>query len=119
MYRTDDSGVRKSPNEPGTGATHNASGWETATDLVREYDRPVSVGDAVHAAVIDAAEAWPEVSDEPPLQHFVDIERLDGLFKTKATDDSGWLPSVSFRFQGCQINVLYGAVIRVIIDREP
>ncbi|MFB6168168.1 MAG: HalOD1 output domain-containing protein [Haloferacaceae archaeon] len=77
----------------------------------------MNVVDAVGAAVTDAIQQWPELSETPPLYQFVDVEKLDGLFKPKATDDSGWLPSAEFRFQGCRVTVLYGSSIRVIIRR--
>ena len=37
-------------------------------------------------------------------------------FKTNTTDDSSLLPSVKFRFQGCQVTLLYGSSILVIIQ---
>lgn len=95
------------------------SGWTTDTELVREFDRPFDVSEALHSTVKEAIGQWPELSDTPPLHKFVDAEKLDGLFRTKATDDSGWLPSAEFQFQSCRLTVLYSSVIRVIIDRDP
>jgi hypothetical protein len=94
-------------------------GWTTDTELIREFHRPADVTDAVVSTVGEAVEEWPELSETPPLYHFVDAERLDGLFKTRATDDSGWLPSTAFQFQGCRVTVLYGPTIRVIMERDP
>ena len=99
-------------------ATERVDGWETDTKLVRQFDRPVSVVDAVVSTVSEAIEAWPGLSETPPLYQFVDAQKLDGLFKTKATDDSGWLPSAVFRFQGCRVTVLYGRCIRVMIEQD-
>jgi hypothetical protein len=96
-----------------------ASGWTTDTKLVRGFDRPVDVADAVISAVDDAIGQWPELSESPPLYQFVDVEKLNGLFKTKATDDSRWLPSAVFQFQSCRVTILYGSSVRVIIDRDP
>lgn len=93
-------------------------GWETDTKLVRRFDRPVNVVDAVVSTVSEAVEAWPGLSETPPLYQFVDVDNLDGLFKTKATDDSRWLPSAAFRFQGCRVTVLYGRCIRVMIEQD-
>jgi len=70
-------------------------------------------------AVEDAIGQWPELSETPPLYKFVDTDNLNELFKAKATDDSGWLPSAEFQFQGCRVTVLYSSVIRVIIERDP
>lgn len=95
------------------------SGWTTDTELVREFDRPTTVEDAVVSTVLAAVETWPELSETPPLAEFVAVENLDGLFRTKSTNDSGWLPSVAFRFQDCRVTVLYGSSIRVIVDRDP
>lgn len=95
------------------------SGWATDTQLIREFDRPVNVSDAAALTVSEAVEKWSDLSDTPRLTHYVDAERLDGLFETEATDAGGWLPSVAFEFQGCQVTVLYGSAIRVIVDREP
>lgn len=95
-----------------------ASGWTTEAELVREFDRPVNVTDAVSLTIGEAIERWSELSETPPLYQFVDVEKLDGLFKTTATDDSSLLPSAKFRFQGCQVTLLYGSSILVIIQRE-
>lgn len=105
-------------NRPGASA-HRVSGWTTDTQLVREFDRPFNVADATRSAVADAIEQWSELSETPPMYNFVDTEKLNGLFKTKATDNSGWLPSAEFQFQSCRVTVLYGSVIRVIIERDP
>jgi hypothetical protein len=96
-----------------------AAGWTTDTELVRVFDRPVNVGNAVISAVDEAIGQWSELAETPPLYNFVDTTRLDGLFKTKATDDSGWLPSAKFQFQSCRVTVLYGSSLRVIIKRDP
>ena len=98
--------------------TPEAAGWTTEAELVREFDRPVNVADAVSSTVAEAIGQWPELSETPPLYRFVDVEKLDGLFKTNATDDSSVLPSAKFRFQDCQVTVLYGSSILVIIQRE-
>lgn len=95
------------------------SGWATDTQLIREFARPTNVSDAVLLTVSEAIEKWSDLSDTPPLLHYVDIEKLDGLFKTEATDGSGWLPSAAFEFQGCRVTVLYGSTIRVIVEHEP
>jgi hypothetical protein len=93
-------------------------GWQTDTKLVREFRRPVNVVEAVTSTVSEAVAAWPQLSETPPLNQFVDVEKLDGLFKTKATDDTKWLPSAVFRFQGCRVTVLYGGWIRVMIEQD-
>ena len=103
--------VKENANRP--------SGWTTETKLVRTYDRPNSVGDAITSTVKEAVQRWQELSDTPPLYQFVDVEKLEGLFKTKATDDSGWLPSAEFQFQSCRVTVLYGSPVNVIIERDP
>lgn len=95
------------------------SGWTTETELVRTYDRPANLANATSSTVTEAIRRWPELSTTPPLYQFVDVEKLDGLFKTKATDDSGWLPSAEFQFQGCRVTILYGSSIRVIVERDP
>lgn len=103
---------RREPNAQG------ASGWETESELVRTYDRPATISDAVTSTVMDAVRQWPELSETPPLYQFVDVEHLDGLFKTKATDDSGWIPSVEFPFQSCRVTVMCGSSVRVIVKRD-
>ncbi|ESS05710.1 MAG: hypothetical protein A07HB70_02190 [uncultured archaeon A07HB70] len=99
-------------------AARSVPGWTTETELVRTYDRPVNVVDAVGVAVTDAVEEWPELSETPPLHRFVDGEKLNGLFGPEATDGNGQIPSVDFRFQGCRVTVMYGSSIRVIVRRE-
>jgi hypothetical protein len=94
-------------------------GYTTETELVRRYDRPVKVSDAVTSTVTEAIDQWSELSTSPPLWEFVDADKLDGLFKTKANDDSSFRPSVEFNFQKCRVTVLYGPSIRVIIGRYP
>lgn len=94
-------------------------GWSTESELVREFDRPANVSDAVTSTVTEAIDKWEDLSSTPPLWEFVDTNKLDGLFKTKATDDSGWLPSAEFQFQGCRVTVLYGSTINIIVERDP
>lgn len=110
--------VSNAEHRGGTDA-HSASGWTTDTELVREFDQPVNIVDAVSSTVDEAIQQWSELSETPSLYQFVEIENLDGLFKTKATDDSRWLPSAKFRFQSCWVTLLYGSSIRVIIERDP
>jgi hypothetical protein len=95
------------------------SGWSTDTELVRKFDRPINIVDAVCSTVDEAIQQWSELSETPPLYQFVNVENLDGLFKTKATDSSGWLPSAEFQFQSCRVTLLYSSSIRVIIERDP
>lgn len=98
--------------------TPKTPGWTSDSELVREFARPVAVADAVVSTVYEAINKWPDLSNTPPLYDFVDVERLDGLFRSKAVDSSRWAPSVEFRFQSCQVTVLYGREIRVIVQRD-
>ena len=95
------------------------SGWTTETELVRGFDRPVMVADAVGVTIHEAIQEWSELSETPPLYQSVDAENLDGLFRPQATGDSGWLPSVNFQHQSCRVTVLYGSSVRVIVERDP
>ncbi len=94
-------------------------GWSTDTELVREFEPSADAADAVALTVTEAVERWPELSEETPLVDAVELGNLTGLFDTGATDGSRWLPSVTFRVQGCQVTVLYGSVIRVLVRRDP
>lgn len=105
--------------EQSEGNTHSVSGWATDTKLVRTYERPADAATAVTSTISKAIQQWPELSDTPPLYEFVDVDKLDGLYGTKATDDSGWLPSAEFQFQSCRVTVLYGSSLRVIVNRDP
>lgn len=116
--KRDSSKISNITNQRKAGA-HGVSGWTTDTELVREFDRPLNVENAVISTVEEAIKQWPELSETPPLYKFVDTEKLDGLFKTKATDDSGWLPSVEFQFQSCRVTLLCGSSTHVIIKRDP
>lgn len=104
------------PQEAGT---HNTSGWTTDTKLVREFDRPANVGDATVSVIDEAVLHWPGLSEKPPLSQFVDVEKLNGLFKTKAVDDDRRAPSMEFQFQDCRVTLLYGSSVLVIIERDP
>lgn len=106
-------------SKPVEGNPQRTLGWTADTELVREFDNPASVVDAVIATVTEAIEAWPELSEDPPLFDFVDAEHLDDLFGPDATEAGRWLPSVRFEFQGCGVTVLYGRTVRVIIERDP
>ncbi|ELZ44180.1 hypothetical protein C464_15145 [Halorubrum coriense DSM 10284] len=86
---------------------------------MREFGQAADIGDAVCLTVDEAVATWSELSETPSLLRFVDVDSLDGLFKAKATDNNGWLPSTNFQFQSCRVTLLYGASIRVIVDREP
>ena len=112
-----DSTAEPDPRRQRGAHADEAAGWTTEAELVREFDRPVDVTDAVTSTVTEAIERWPELAETPPLYRFVDVEKLDGSFKTNTTDDSSLLPSVKFRFQGCQVTLLYGSSILVIIQR--
>lgn len=105
-------------SKPRQASTPNARGWMSDSELVREFARPVDVTDAVVSTVQEATDKWQDLSERPLLSDFVDAKKLDGLFKTKAVDDSQWLPSAEFRFQCCRVTVLYGREIRVIIQRD-
>lgn len=101
-------------------ARSRPGGWCTDTELVRVFDRPVDVVDAVVSSVAEAIERWPELSETPPLADFVDVAKLDGLFETKAVASSGNCPcpSAEFQFQDCRVTVLYGRTLRIIVSRD-
>jgi hypothetical protein len=110
---------RANVGSQGNAGLNCSSGWATETELVRTFDRPTDIADAIILTVAEAIQQWPTLSATPPLYQFVDVEQLDGLFKTKAVDDSSWIPSVEFQFQGGRVTVLYGSSIHVIVDRNP
>lgn len=95
-----------------------ADGWTTGTELVREFDRPVVVSDAVIDSILAAVDAWPELSESPPIGEFVDVDALNGVFKTRAVDDTSHVPSLEFRFQQALVTVVYGSRVRVIVERD-
>ncbi|ERH10024.1 MAG: hypothetical protein J07HX64_01791 [halophilic archaeon J07HX64] len=97
---------------------HLVAAWSTKTELVREFDRPADVVDAVSRTADEAVRRWSELSETPSLSQFVDIDGLDGLFKPKATDHAEWIPSVEFQFQSCRVTLLYGSSIRIIVERD-
>jgi hypothetical protein len=98
--------------------TVDSDGWATQETLVREFVRPTHVPDAVHETIADAIEAWPQLSEAPPLAAFVDVEKLDGLVTQRAVEDVREVPSVRFPFQRCRVTILYGSLLRVIVERN-
>lgn len=98
---------------------HSTPRLTTERVLVREFDRSVDTVPAVCLTVEEAIERWSELAETPTLYQFVDVENLDGLFKTAATDDNRLIPSTEFPFQTCWVTVLYGSSLRVIIERKP
>jgi len=70
--------------------------WSTDTQLVHGFERPVVVSEAVLSTLMEAVDHWPELSRSPPVFEFVDVDKLDGLFKTRAVEETGHLPSVEF-----------------------
>ncbi|MFC7185988.1 HalOD1 output domain-containing protein [Halorubrum yunnanense] len=94
------------------------TGWSTDSQIVREFDRPVRVSKAVTETLIEAVEDWPELSRSPPVFEFVDADKLDGLFKTRAVDEASHMPSVEFLFQDALVTVMYASTVRVIVERE-
>jgi hypothetical protein len=102
---------------PSDAKTDRPRGWTTDTEMVREFDRPIGVDDALTSTVVEAIERWSELSDSQPLHDVVDASRLDGLFDTDAIT-AGNLPEVRFRFQDCLVTVLYGRTVRVIVERD-
>ncbi|GGJ04248.1 hypothetical protein GCM10008995_12550 [Halobellus salinus] len=85
---------------------------------MREFDRPVRVSDAVIETLIEAVNDWPDLSESPPVFEFVDVDKLDGLFKTRAVEKTSHMPSVEFLFQDALVTVLYGSAVRVIVERD-
>ena len=69
------------------------TGWSTDSQIVREFDRPVRVSEAVIETLIEAVEDWPELSRSPPVFEFVDTDNLDGLFKACTVEETSHLPS--------------------------
>lgn len=94
------------------------AGLSTDSLVVREFDRPTVISNAVMMTIMEAVDRWPTLSDSPPVVDYVDVDQLDGLFKTRAVDDTGHIPSVEFRFQGALVTVLYASTVRVIIERD-
>jgi hypothetical protein len=92
--------------------------WSTDTQLVKGFERPVVVSEAVLNTLMEAVDHWPELSRSPPVFEFVDVDKLDGLFKTRAVEETGHLPSVEFLFQDALVTVLYGSTVRVIVERD-
>ncbi|RJX50560.1 hypothetical protein DP106_04645 [Halonotius pteroides] len=67
---------------------------------------------------MEAVEDWPDLNRSPPVFEFVDADKLDGLFKTRAVDETSHMPSVEFLFQHALVTVLYGSTVRVIVERD-
>ncbi|QKG94311.1 hypothetical protein HPS36_15610 (plasmid) [Halorubrum salinarum] len=93
-------------------------GWSTDSLIIREFDRPVCVSEAVIETLMEAVEYWPDFNRSPPVFEFVDADKLDGLFKTRAVDETSHMPSVEFLFQHALVTVLYGSTVRVIVERD-
>jgi hypothetical protein len=93
-------------------------GWSTDSHIVREYDRPVRVSEAVIETLMEAVEDWPELSRDPPVFEFVDADKLDGLFKTRAVEKTSHIPSVEFLFQDTLVTVMYATTVRIIVKRD-
>ena len=94
------------------------TGWSTDSQIVREFDRPVRVSDAVIETLMEAVEDWPELSRSPPVFEFVDADKLDGLFKTRTVEETSHMPSVEFLFQDVLVTVMYASTVRVIVERD-
>ena len=108
--------IRMAESSPHRESTVEA--WSTNTHVVREFDRPVRVSDAVMETLMEAVEEWPELSRSPTVFEFVDTDNLDGLFKTRAVDEISHTPSVEFLFQGALVTVMYASTVRVIVERD-
>jgi len=93
-------------------------GWSTDSLIVREFDRPVCVSEAVTETLMQAVEDWPDLSRSPPVFEFVDVDKLDGLFKTRAVDETSHMPSVEFLFQDALVTVMYASTVRVVVERD-
>ena len=94
------------------------TGWSTNSQIVREFDRPVRVSEAVIETLIEAVDHWPELSRSPPVFEFADVYKLDGLFKTRTVDETSHMPSVECPFQDVLVTVMYASTVRVIVERE-
>jgi hypothetical protein len=96
----------------------STDGWATQDTLVREFVWPTNVSEALHETIADAVEVWPGLSETPPLAAFVDADKFNELVTERAVDDHRVVPSVRFAFQNCLVTVLYGSVLRVIVERD-
>lgn len=92
--------------------------WSTDTQVVRGFERPVVVSEAVISTLMDAVDCWPDLDKSPPVAEFVDADNLDGLFKTRAIDETRHIPSVEFLFQDALVTVMYESTVRVIVERD-
>jgi len=94
------------------------AGLSTDSLVIREFDRPVCVSEAVIETLMKAVEDWPDLSRSPPVFEFVDADKLDGLFKTRAVEETSHVPSVEFLFQDALVTVMYASTVRVIVERD-
>lgn len=99
--------------------TNRASGLTTETKLVRAYDRPGKVVEAITSRVTETIQRWLELSETSPLYQFVGVEKFDGSFETKTTENNGWLPSAGVQSQSRRVTLPCGSSIRVTIERDP
>jgi hypothetical protein len=76
------------------------------------------VSEAVIETLTEAVEDWPELSKSPPVSEFVDADSLDGLFKSRALEETTHIPSVEFLFQGTVVTVMYASTVRIIVERD-
>jgi hypothetical protein len=67
---------------------------------------------------MDAVDCWPDLDTSPPVAEFVDADNLNGLFKARAIDETGHIPSVEFLFQDALVTIMYGSTVRVIVERD-
>lgn len=94
------------------------TGWSTDSQIVREFDRHARVSDAVTETLMKAVEDWPELSRSPPVFEFVDADKLDGLFKTRAVAETSHIPFVEFLFQDTLVTVIYASTVCVTVERD-
>lgn len=76
------------------------------------------VSDAVALTVKEAIVQWAEIDEQQSILEVIELSQLDDLFKLPASDRISSLPIVEFSFQNCDVTVLYGQTIRVIINRN-
>lgn len=103
---------------PPENAPEYVQGWTRPTEIFWEFPRPMPVSDAVALTVAEAIAKWPEVREAQPLSEVIELSQLDNLFKLPASESVRPHPTTEFRFQNCDVTVLYGHTIRVIINRH-
>jgi hypothetical protein len=98
---------------------YRPGGWATDNQILREFDRPVTVSEALLATLLEAVDTWPELDEMPPMTKLANLDIINMLAEDWMPGDRKEFRSIEFKSGGLVVNIIYGATsVRILIKRS-